>query len=197
MFSANEKIILASKSPRRSELLTSVGVPFEVIAADVDETLRRGETPAGHTERLSLDKAKKVAEIYTNSFVIGADSVVVLDGGIMGKPADVSDAVRMLSLLSGKTHSVVSGYSVVAVDQGVGISGFVETKVTMKELGDEEIRAYVATLEPMDKAGAYAIQGYASCMVKEICGSYSNVVGLPVSEVIELLVELGALKFAE
>ncbi|MBN1574706.1 MAG: septum formation inhibitor Maf [Deltaproteobacteria bacterium] len=190
------KIVLASNSPRRRELLSSVGIIFDVITADVDESLIGGETPSEHAERLSLEKAVKVAEIYPDAFVIGADSVVVLEGRIMGKPRDARDAKEMLQSLSGKKHSVITGYSVTAKDEGIEVSCHAETFVTMKELGIDEIAAYVATSEPMDKAGAYAVQGYASIMVREINGSYSNVVGLPVSEVVELLIKLGALKYA-
>lgn len=196
MFSTIKKIILASNSPRRRELLSSIGIVFDVIPADVDESVIAGESPADYAERLSLEKAREVAAAHPDAYVIGADSVVVLDGRIMGKPTDAEDAMDMLQSLSGKTHSVITGYSVVAKDGGVTVSNHVETLVTMKELKEEEIAAYVATSEPMDKAGAYAVQGYASSMVREINGSYSNVVGLPVSEVVELLIELGAVTYA-
>jgi len=197
LFTTTKRIILASNSPRRRELLSSVGIVFDVIPANVDESVIGGETPSEHTERLSLEKAREVAKAHPDAFVIGADSVVVLNGRIMGKPRDAKDAREMLQSLSGRTHSVITGYSVVAKDAGVEVSDYVETRVTMKELKGEEIAAYVATSEPMDKAGAYAIQGYASSMVREINGSYSNVVGLPVSEVVEMLIGLGALKYAD
>ncbi len=196
MFKTKGKIILASNSPRRKELLASVGVVFDVVAANVDETLGAEESPTEHVERLSLDKAKAVAGDYPDAFVIGADTIVLLDGVVMGKPKDVSDAKDMLQRLSGKTHSVITGYAVVSVDLGIEVSGFSETRVTMKELEIAEIGAYVATKEPMDKAGAYAIQGYASSMVVGISGSYSNVVGLPLTVVVGQLLELGALEFS-
>jgi septum formation protein len=196
LFTTINKIILASNSPRRRELLSSIGVVFTVIPANVDEFLISGESPADYAERLSDEKAGEVAVAHPDAYVIGADSVVVLDGRIMGKPRDAKDAKDMLKSLSGRTHSVITGYSVVVKDNDIEVSGRAETLVTMKELKGEEIAAYVATSEPMDKAGAYAIQGYASSMVREINGSYSNVVGLPVSEVVGVLIDLGALRYA-
>ncbi len=130
------------------------------------------------------------------AFVLGADTLVVVDGAALGKPTDRADAVRMLGLISGRTHRVISGFCVVAQDSNREITGAVETLVTMKRLSEKEIGAYIQTGEPMDKAGAYAVQGYASAFITKIEGSYTNVVGLPISEVVDALMRLGAVEVA-
>ena len=189
-------IILASASPRRSELLEQVGVRFQVIPSDTDEVLLAGETAEAHAVRLSRDKALEVARRQTiaGRWFIGSDTIVVLDGAILGKPADAAAARAMLKSLSGRHHRVVSGYAVHDRVSGRTISAAVMTKVFFKELTSREIEGYIATGEPFDKAGAYAIQGIGSFMIPRIEGSYTNVVGLPLCEVISGLEELGAIE---
>ena len=183
------KIVLASGSPRRKELLEELGINFEIFHADVDESLLPNEAPEGHALRLAHKKTQKAARTLGAGLYIGADTVVALNGAIFGKPRDSSDAEDILSCLSGETHSVITAYSVLGTDTDKEILKAVETRVTIKELTDIEIKDYVATLEPMDKAGAYAIQGKGKFMVEKISGSYSNVVGLPMEELVESLSE--------
>ena len=186
-------IILASASPRRTELMALAGIEFNVVPADIDEKVLPGEKPSEHVMRLSREKADAVAGSTNGRFFIGADTVVVLDDQIMGKPADDSEAFRMLSALSGRKHEVITGFSVFDKISGIHLSRCVRTEVTFKELSEREIRAYIATGCPMDKAGAYAIQGGAVHFIRSICGSYTNVIGLPMTELYETLDQLGAL----
>ena len=186
-------IILASASPRRTELMSLAGIPFCVCPADICETPLPGETAADHVMRLSREKADAVATQTSGRFFIGADTVVVLDGAILGKPVDEADALRMLTALSGRDHEVMTGFTVFDKVSCIHISRSVTTEVTFKELAEKEISAYIATGCPMDKAGAYAIQGGAAHMVERIDGSYTNVVGLPLCEVVEALRRVGAL----
>lgn len=186
-------IILASASPRRSELMALAGIGFSVVPADIDEAVLPGEEPSEHVMRLSREKADAVADTTSGRFFIGADTVVVLDGGIMGKPADDAEAFRMLSALSGRSHEVVTGFSVFDKVSGIHLTRSVCTEVTFKELSAGEIRAYIATGCPLDKAGAYAMQGGAVHFIRTICGSYTNVIGLPMTELYEALCQLGAL----
>jgi septum formation protein len=178
-------LILASASPRRSELLRNAGIPFEVQPADVSEDPLPGEPAKALAERLAREKAMAVARSRPTDLVLGADTVVVVDGEILGKPADAPDAARMLRMLSGRKHEVVTGVCLVAA--GKCSLSSETTSVTMSEISDEEIAEYVATGEPMDKAGAYAIQGIASRWIPGIEGDYSNVVGLPVALVWRML----------
>ena len=176
-------IILASKSPRRQELLKYITEDFTVKTAEVDEALPDGISPKEAV--LYLSKIKAVPFENENGIIIGADTVVAIDGVILGKPDGKSDAKAMLRLLSGKTHSVFTGVTVIKNKEYHSFA--VETKVTFFELSDSEIEAYVNTLEPLDKAGAYGIQGYGSLLVEKIDGDYFNVVGLPVSKLNRLL----------
>jgi septum formation protein len=194
-------LVLASASPRRQELLRNVGISFVVQVADVDETPLPGEGARDCAERLAREKALKVWRARPQDVVLGADTVVVVDGTILGKPADGDDAARMLRMLSGREHRVITGVCLVrAVVSGQGSSSKVKapareelknasetTVVTMSEISEREIRDYVATGEPMDKAGAYAIQGIASRWIPRIEGDYGNVVGLPVALVYRML----------
>jgi septum formation protein len=189
----NSKIVLASASPRRLELLASAGVEFDVFASDIPEEPLPGELPADHVVRLAKDKALCAASRVEGCFFIGADTIVACDGEIMGKPVDGADAVRMLRKLSGIPHQVITGYAIYDKARDGLLCKAVVTKVFFKPLRDEEIASYVATGCPMDKAGAYAIQGGAAYMVARIDGSYTNVVGLPLCEVVEDLRTLGAL----
>ncbi len=186
-------IVLASASPRRSELMALAGIPCVVTAADICETPLPAELPAAHVERLSREKAAAVAGRGGGRFYIGADTVVVLDNAILGKPVDHDDAFRMLSALSGRTHQVITGFTVMDAESGKVVSRPISTEVTFKILDQGEIRDYIATGCPMDKAGSYAIQGGAVHFVRSISGSYSNVVGLPMTELYETLQQMGAL----
>jgi septum formation protein len=186
-------IILASASPRRSELMALAGIEFSVVPADIDEAVLPGEEPSAHVMRLSREKADAVSGTTAGRFFIGADTVVVLEGRIMGKPVDEAEAFRMLSDLSSRNHEVISGFSVFDTISGIHLSRCVRTEVTFKELSEGEIRAYIATGCPMDKAGAYAMQGGAVHFIRSICGSYTNVIGLPMTELYETLCQLGAL----
>ena len=179
------KIILASRSPRRAELLSAAGIQFEVLAADVDETPRPGEDPAAYVERLAIDKARAVLALRPGARVLGADTTVTIDGEILGKPSDAADATRMLRLLSGRPHLVHTGVALISA-RGIQ-SGVDTTRVWFDAMTDEDISWYVATGEPVDRAGAYAIQGFASRFIPRIDGSYSNVVGLPVAMVSSIL----------
>lgn len=187
------RIVLASASPRRLELLASAGVEFDVCASDIPEEPIPGEAPADFATRLARDKAVATAARTEGRWFVGADTIVVCAGEIMGKPVDEADAVRMLRKLSGVSHEVITGYAVYDRERDGLLCKAVVTRVVFKPLRDEEISAYVATGCPMDKAGAYAIQGGAAYMVERIDGSYTNVVGLPLCEVVEDLRRIGAL----
>jgi septum formation protein len=193
-------LVLASASPRRQELLRNAGIAFAVQAANIDETPLPEETPTDCAQRLAREKALAVAQQRPGDWVLGADTIVVVDDILLGKPRDEKDAGRMLRLLSGRKHEVITGVCLVgpaASRQFPATSNIMiaaeTTTVTMCELSDEEIRDYVATGEPMDKAGAYAIQGMASRWIPRIEGDYSNVVGLPVALVYRMLRERGAI----
>ena len=164
------------------------------MPADVDESVLPGETPEAHVERLSLDKAQAIADRndIAGRWFIGSDTVVVRDEVILGKPVDKSDAAAMLRSLAGRSHRVVSGYAVVDRERKILEATSVVTRVTFRELTDAEIAGYIATGEPEDKAGAYGIQGIGACLVSSIDGSYTNVVGLPLCEVVETLERMGA-----
>ena len=192
---SSSNIVLASASPRRSELLSQVGITFEVIPSHIPEEPLDGETPAEHVTRLASQKASEVAgRVGADKWVIGSDTVVIVDGEILEKPVDESDAMFMLKKLSGREHKVITGYAIINSSGGEETKRAVETAVKFKELTDSEIEGYVDSGEPMDKAGAYAIQGLGSFMVEGIVGSYSNVVGLPVCQIVNDLEEVGAVR---
>jgi len=182
-------VILASQSPRRRDLLDLIGVAHEVRPANVDEGYAAGEQPEVHVERLARAKAKAAAAGSRSSLVIGADTIVVIDGHVLGKPRDVDDAVRMLRMLSGRTHLVMTAVAV-AFEERMA-SAVEQVSVTFRELGDDEIEAYIATGEPMDKAGAYGIQGYGATIVKRIEGDYFAVMGLSLVRLVVLMAEFG------
>ena len=186
-------LILASASPRRQELLRNAAIRFEVQPADIDETPLAGESPHDCAERLAREKAITVSRKRPQDQVLGADTIVVIDKTILGKPRDAADAARMLRLLSGRTHEVITGVCIADPIAGDTEQASETTRVTMRELSDDEIRDYVATGEPMDKAGAYAIQGIASRWIPHIEGDYSNVVGLPVALIYGMLKKRGAI----
>jgi len=180
-------LILASSSPRRAELLRAAGISFTIRAAGVDETIRPNEPPRDYVARLSREKARAVAR--DDELTLGADTTVVINGEIAGKPSDEEDARRMLRALSGQWHEVLTAVTLARADQT--LSAIASTRVKFAQLSDAEIDWYVSTGEPMDKAGAYAIQGYASLFVERIEGSYSNVVGLPVHLAYQLARQMG------
>jgi septum formation protein len=179
-------IVLASQSPRRAELLRNAGFAFRVQPAHIPEEKLASEAPAEYVQRLARDKARKVhAQLDGNEIVLGADTTVVIDGGVLEKPADDDDARRMLRALSGRTHEVLTGVCIIGKDfEDVQVE---TTEVRFAKLSDEEIEEYVASGEPMDKAGAYGIQGMASRFSERIEGDYFNIVGLPIPRVYRML----------
>jgi septum formation protein len=187
-------LVLASASPRRAELLAAAGIEFTVLAFDIDETPLTDEGPEAHVRRLAEEKARAAAAQRPDAIILGADTVVVVDGRILGKPTDAEDAGAMLGALSGRAHEVITGVALIAPADTAGPAAaaiaIARTQVWFFPLTDAEISWYVASGEPMDKAGAYAIQGLASRFVERIDGSYSNVVGLPVALVYRMLREL-------
>jgi septum formation protein len=184
------RVILASASPRRRELLALVGIGHEVQPSNIDETLLPGETPTGHSERLARAKAHAIAEHDPGAVVIAADTIVVVDGDILGKPRDAADAAAMLRRLSGRTHTV---FTAIAVARRERTASDVETvDVTFRPLTEREIAAYVATGEPLDKAGAYGIQGYGATIVERVGGDYFSVMGLGLRRLVDLLERVGA-----
>ncbi len=195
---AGERLILASASPRRRELLAQAGVEFDVRAADIDESPLPDEAAAAYVERLAIEKAQAVCALYNKEAepvtVLAADTTVVLpDGAILAKPVNAADARRMLGLLSGRTHAVMTGLAAVSSTRKGIVSTVEITQVTFLVLTDDEIADYVAGGEPLDKAGAYAIQGYAARWIPRIEGDYFNVVGLPIARTVSLLAEVAQL----
>ncbi|MET3290415.1 UNVERIFIED_CONTAM: septum formation protein [Brevibacillus sp. OAP136] len=180
-------LILASGSPRRKELLHALGFPFVVQSSDVDESCDADLAPEAIVEELSLRKANAVAAEKTSGLVLGSDTIVVLDNQVLGKPQDEAEAFRMLKSLTGREHVVFSGVALVDAASGRHEVAHSSTKVRMRPMSDEEILAYIATKEPMDKAGAYAIQGIGATIVEGIVGDYFTVVGLPLALTADLL----------
>jgi septum formation protein len=185
-------LILASSSPRRQELLAQAGVAFTAEAADVDEAVQPGEAPAKYVQRLAVEKAQAVWDRHKAEddaadpmTVLGADTTVVLDGKMLGKPVDQADARRMLELLSGRTHQVLTG--VAAITRRATVSEVEITQVYFDLIGERELVEYLASGEPLDKAGAYGIQGYAARWIPRIEGCYFNVVGLPLSRTLAVI----------
>jgi septum formation protein len=179
------KLILASASPRRAEILTSVGWPFEKYVADIDETEREGEKPMDYVVRLAREKAEAVAADHPDRVVLGADTTVVVAGQITGKPADLDDACRMLKLLSGNWHEVLTGIAI--VEDGKTRTAMERTQVKFVHMSDAEISFLATRGDPLDKAGAYAVQAQAALFIESIMGDYWNVVGLPVALVYRML----------
>ena len=184
-------LILASRSPRRKDLLEKAGLTFAVVVSRIDESAVTWSEPARYTRDLALAKAREVADRFPDRWVIGADTIVVAGGQALGKPVSVDDARRMLARLSGTAHEVYTGFAVVHKGQGHVYSEAVRSEVVFKSLSADEIEWYVHTGEPDDKAGAYAIQGQGACLVRSVMGSYTNVVGLPVCEVVDYLLRQG------
>jgi septum formation protein len=186
--------ILASASPRRYDLLNRLGLKFDVIPADVDEDYINGESPEEHVIRLSEKKAAKVSSDHASRWVLGADTIVVYGGEVLGKPKDKAGAKRMLGMLSGNVHEVYTGFCLKNLSLEKSEADFVVSKVKIKDISDEEAEFYTNTDEPYDKAGGYAVQGIGAFMVEEIIGSYTNVVGLPLSQVVEKLERMGSIR---
>ncbi|MFN2636965.1 MAG: nucleoside triphosphate pyrophosphatase [Gemmatimonadaceae bacterium] len=183
------EVVLASASPRRRELLTLIGIPHRVLPANIDERVKGRESPRKHAERLAREKASAVARQHANAVTVAADTIVVIDRKILGKPANAVDAGSMLSLLNGRRHRVITA---VAVSRGGNLlSAVEEVDVKFRKLSDDEIDAYIATGEPLDKAGAYGIQGYGATIVERIEGDYFAVMGLPLVKLVGLLEEIG------
>lgn len=180
------RLVLASGSPRRAEILRAVGWPFETEAGGVDETQRAGEPPVEYVERLAREKAGAVARARLFGLVLGADTVVVVDGEVLGKPRDDGDARRMLRLLRGRWHDVLTGVALVRAEDARTVCSHERTRVRFAEMTDAEVDWYVSTGEPADKAGAYGVQGRAALFIDALEGDYWNVVGLPVRLVYEL-----------
>jgi septum formation protein len=193
----NSLLILASKSPRRRYLLEQAGLKFSVMPSHIDETKIPISSPETYVRILSEAKADSVSQKYPEKWVIGADTIVLNNGAILGKPESNEDARTMLKQLSGQTHQVLTGYAVVCKAKNRKFSETIKTDVFFKRLSDEEIAWYIHTKEPFGKAGAYAIQGIGSFLVKSIHGSYTNVVGLPVCEVIEFLIKEGIVRMSK
>ena len=180
-----EKLVLASSSPRRKELLDAAGWPYEAIVAGIDESLKPNEAPAVYVQRLARSKAEAVATQLQSGLVLGADTSVVIDNEILGQPIDDDDARRMLKLLNGKWHEVLTGVAAVRVG-GHSVVDYETTRVRFAEMSDSEIDWYISTGEARGKAGAYGIQGAAGLFIEEIRGDYFNIVGLPIRLVYEL-----------
>jgi septum formation protein len=189
------KIILASQSPRRRYLLERAGLRFSVIPSEFDEASISAASPDDYVRSLAVEKARDVGRKHPDAWVIGADTVVVVEGRILGKPASIPEARDMLRKLSGRNHQVLTGYCICRMAEARLFADTIRTDVEFKTLSNDEIEWYVQTGEPFDKAGAYAIQGIGTFLVKRINGSYTNVVGLPVCEVIEILIREKVVNF--
>ncbi len=194
--SPTARLILASESPRRRELLAAVGVPFRVIPSGVDETPRAGEPPSQFVRRAALDKGEEVSARYPSSFVLSADTIVVADGRILGKPSDRAEARRMLSRLAGREHKVYTAVCLLAGGHGYRDLGTEVTRVRFRPLTAAEVAAYARTGECDDKAGAYAAQGAGMLLIDRVAGSFTNVVGLPMTRVVAMLARARLIRVA-
>ena len=181
------QIILASASPRREEILKKTGLPFRVVASNYHEEIESAMNPRALARLLSLKKAEAIARRYEKALVIGADTFIVFKGRIIGKPHTKAEARRMLTMLSGRRHTVITGFTIIDGERGKRVSRSEETTVVLKKLTRREIEGYVKTEEPLDKAGAYAVQGIGAAIVSRIEGDYFNVMGLPFSKLVECL----------
>lgn len=195
MFHINDEnaLVLASESTRRIDILRTLGVSFAIMPPGIEEHRRPSESPKDYVLRMAYEKAQKVGSLFPEKWVIGADTVVVHKGRVLGKPKTEDDAFAMLKRLRANWHKVFTGYCILNVSRHIVYQDVAETKVFIKDLTDEEIEKYVSTSEPFDKAGSYAVQGKGGYMVKEIKGSFTNVVGLPICEITDALLSLGIL----
>jgi septum formation protein len=190
MFRTCRQLVLASASPRRKDMLARFGLEFDIFSAAVDETPLPGETPESYVRRMAGIKAQEGARRHPRSWILGADTAIALeDGAIIGKPENRDDALSILRRLAGSVHFVLTGFCLANAERHINVSGTAVTRVQFMEADDEILRAYIATGEPMDKAGAYGIQGLGSFLVEEVNGSCTNVIGLPLSEVLGLLID--------
>jgi len=198
MYKTREPVVLASASPRRKDMFERLGIEFEVVTTDVEDESAESQDPLRHAMDMARLKAQAAHEMTGDSgrWYLGVDTVVVLDGRMLGKPAGREQAASFLRALSGSRHEVISGWCIIRPGSGVQKSGAVISTVKIKALDHEEIEAYVRTDEPLDKAGGYAVQGIGAFMVERIEGSYTNVVGMPLAEVIEDMKSLGVLEAA-
>lgn len=192
-----QRLILASKSPRRKRLLEQVGIQIKISPSQIDEQTVSIQAPQAYVKELAFLKTQDIALCYPESWVLGADTIVVVEDQILGKPRTRTDAIQMLSTLNGTEHSVYTGFCIINQKENHIIQKTIETRVRFKRLSDPEINWYVNTGEPFGKAGAYAIQGIGSFLVKQISGSYSNVVGLPVCEIVDILITLNIIQFKD
>ena len=193
--SLSASLILASASPRRQELLRSMGLKFKINPAHVNENHLAGESPQQHVKRLASDKAMVIAKKYPKALVLGADTIVVIDGIILGKPKNKTQARIMLQKLSGREHKVFTGFAIAHVAAEIYRTKVIQSAVQFKTISPQEMEWYVASDEPYDKAGGYAVQGKGACFIQSIRGSYTNVIGLPLCEVFEELKYFGTIKF--
>lgn len=193
--SVSGRLILASASPRRIELLRLMGLDFEVVPSGVDEIFRAGEAPREHVLRLAEEKALAVARLYPRAWVLGADTIVIVGGEVLGKPGSVAEAREMLTKLSGREHEVFTGFGIAHPEKAVLIREVVESSVIFREISGDELAWYSGSEEPYDKAGAYAVQGMGAFFIREIRGSYTNVMGLPLCELVDALKRAGAISF--
>ena len=180
-------IILASASPRRKEILENTNVKFKIMASSIEELTLEGESPCQMVMRLAFEKGIDIASRQKSDLVISADTIVVLDNTVLGKPKDEIEARKMITSLSGRTHQVITGISLINLDNNKKIIDYVISNVKFKNLSEEDINDYIRTKESLDKAGAYGIQGYGALLVEEIQGDYFNIVGLPISRLSDLL----------
>jgi len=185
------KIVLASKSFRRKELFKQVGIEFDIRESDFEEDMTLKKKPVELAKFLALEKAKDVAKHYEDAIVIGADTFVVSGRELIGKPKDEEDAERILKKLSGKWHKIVTGFAIIDTKNNIVVNDFGEAKVKFRKLGIEEIRNYIATGEPMDKAGAYGLQNKAAVFAEKISGDFYSIVGLPLCKICEALQKMG------
>lgn len=189
----NVQLILASASPRRRELLERMCWDFKTIPSRVDEAFQKGESPWGHVLRLAREKAVVISRENPDAWVLGADTEVIVGDEVLGKPKTSEDAKAMLKKLSGRMHRVITGFAIKNESAGVSIDNIIESQVFFREISDEEMDWYIKTGEPYDKAGGYAVQGKGAIFVKEIRGSHTNVIGLPLCEVVSALKSVGAI----
>ena len=193
--SLSAPLVLASASPRRQELLRFAGLKFKTIPAHVDENYSEGETPQQHVRRLAQEKALLIARKYPRAWVLGADTIVVIDGLILGKPKNKTQAKEMLKKLSGREHKVFTGFTIAHVASKIKQTKVIQSVVKFKMISAAELEGYIACDEPYDKAGGYAVQGRGAYLIQAIRGSYTNVIGLPLCEVLETLKKLEAISF--
>jgi septum formation protein len=190
------RFILASASPRRGELLKLMGLNFDIMPGNIVETFRPEESPREHVLRLSEEKALSVARSHPDAWVLGADTIVVVAGEVLGKPGSAAEATKMLEKLSGREHEVFTGFCIARQDREVRVREVVGSSVLFREIAADEMAWYTGTGEPYDKAGAYAVQGMGGCFIREIRGSCTNVVGLPLCEVVDALKRVAAIAFS-